>query len=96
MAILEKIFKIISCLSPDFAKCRPYVIRIRIKWLTERFFTDAFTDEIYPDIDTDVKNSPNVISLVPFFIQIRNVDTDTDTETCNRRLLNLKTVLQCK
>ena len=50
-------------LSPDFAKCRPYVIRIRIKWLNERFYTDAFTDEIYPDTDrpTDDKNSPNVI-----------------------------------
>jgi len=36
-----------SFLSPDFAKCRPYVIRIRIKWLTERFYKDAFTDKIY-------------------------------------------------
>jgi len=48
-------------LSPDFAKCRPYVIRIRIKWLTGRFNTDAFTDEMYPDTNTDDKNSPNVI-----------------------------------
>jgi len=24
---------------PDFAKCRPYVICIRIKWLTEPFYT---------------------------------------------------------
>jgi len=45
-------------LSPEFAKCLPYVIRIRIKWLTGRFYKDAFTDEIYPDTDTD---SPNVI-----------------------------------
>ena len=48
-------------LSADFAKCRAYVIRIRIKWLNERFYTDAYTDEIYPDTDTDDKNSPNVI-----------------------------------
>ena len=48
-------------LSPDFAKCRPYVIRIRIKWLTKRFYADALTDEIYPDTDTDDKNIPNVI-----------------------------------
>jgi len=41
-------------------------------------------DEIYPDTDTDVKNSPNVILLVPFFIRIRNADTDT--ETWNRGL----------
>jgi len=38
-----------------------YVICIRIKWLTERFYTDVFADEIYPDTDTDDKNSPNVI-----------------------------------
>ena len=48
-------------LSPALAKCLPYVIRILIKWLTERFYTDTFTDEINPDIDTDDKNSPNVI-----------------------------------
>jgi len=54
-------------LSPDFANCCPYVIRIRIKWLTERFYTDAFMDEIYPDTDTDDKNRPNFIKLVPFF-----------------------------
>ena len=52
---------IIICLSPDFAKCRPYVICIRIKWLTERFYTAAFMDKIYPDTDTDNKNSPKVI-----------------------------------
>jgi len=45
-------------LSSDFAKFRPYVISIRI---TERFYTDAFTDENYPDTDTNDKNSPNVI-----------------------------------
>ena len=28
---------------------------------TKRFYTDAFTDEIYPDTDTDDKNIPNVI-----------------------------------
>jgi len=43
-------------LSPDFTKCRPYVIRI-----TERFYTDAITDEIHPDTDTDDKNSLKVI-----------------------------------
>jgi len=43
-----------------------------------------FTDEIYPDTDTDDKNSPNVIKFVPFFIRIRNADTDTDLETWNR------------
>ena len=32
-------------LSPYFAKCRPYVTRT------------LFTDEIYPDTDTDDKNS---------------------------------------
>jgi len=42
--------------SPVFAKCRPYVIRFRIKWLTERFCTDAFTYT-----DTKDKNSPNFI-----------------------------------
>ena len=47
-------------LSPDFAKCRAYVIRIRVKCLTERFYTHAFKDEIYLDTDTDDKNSPNV------------------------------------
>ena len=26
-------------LSPDFAKCPAYVIRMRIKWLTGRFYT---------------------------------------------------------
>ena len=50
-------------LSPDFANCRPNVNRIRIKWITEPFYTDAFTDEIYPDTDTDDKYSPNVIYL---------------------------------
>jgi len=48
-------------LSPDFAKCRLYVIGIRIKWLTEPFYLDTFRDEIYPDTDTDNKNSPNII-----------------------------------
>ena len=48
-----EILKVNIFLSPDFAKCRPYVVRIRIKWLTERYYTDAFTDEIYPDTDTD-------------------------------------------
>jgi len=48
-------------LSPDFAKYGPYVIRIRIKWLHEPFYTDDFTDEIYPDTNTNYKNSPNVI-----------------------------------
>jgi len=48
-------------LSPDFAKHRPYVIRMRIKWLTERFYTHAYADEIYSDTDTGDKNSPNVI-----------------------------------
>ena len=42
----------------DFAESRPYVIRIRIKWLTKRFRRDACTDEIYPGTDTDDKNSP--------------------------------------
>jgi len=73
-------------LSADFTKCRAYVIRMRIKPLTERFYTHLYTDEIYPDTDTDDKNSPNVIELVPFFIRIRNADTDTDPETWNRAL----------
>ena len=47
-------------LSPDFAKRRAYVIRMRIQWLTERFYTHTYTDEIYPDTDTDDKNGPNV------------------------------------
>ena len=58
---IEEHLEVNIFLSPDFAKCRAYVIRIRIKWLTERFYTHAFTDEIYPDTDTDDKNSPNVI-----------------------------------
>ena len=53
-------------LSADFTKCRAYVIRMRIKSLTERFYTHLYTDEIYPDTDTDDKNSPNVIQLVHF------------------------------
>jgi len=48
-------------LSADFTKCRTYVIRMRIKWLTEWFYKHLYTDEIYPDTDTDDKNSPNVI-----------------------------------
>ena len=48
-------------LSADFTKCRAYVIRMRIKSLTERFFTHLYTGEIYPDTDTDDKNSPNII-----------------------------------
>ena len=28
-------------LSPDFAKCRAYVIRLRIKWPTKLFYTHA-------------------------------------------------------
>jgi len=48
-------------LSPDLTKGRADVIRMRIKSLTERFYTHLHTDEIYPDTDTDDKNSPNVI-----------------------------------
>ena len=48
-------------LSADFTKCGAYVIRMRIKSRTERFYTHLYTDEIYPDTDTDDKNSPNVI-----------------------------------
>jgi len=59
---------------------------MRIKSLTERFYTHLYTDGIYPDTDTDDKNSPNVIELVPFFTRIRNADTDTDPETWNRAL----------
>jgi len=58
---IEDNLKVYIVLSHDFAKCRPYVIRIRIKWLTERFYTDAFTDETCPDTDTDDKYVPNVI-----------------------------------
>jgi len=35
--------------------------RIQIKWLTDWFYMDAFTDEIYRDTDTDDNNSPIVI-----------------------------------
>jgi len=82
-------------LSSDFAKCRRYVIRIRIKWLTERFYTDTFTDEFYPDTDTDDKNSPNV-KMVPFLIRKRKADTDTDPEMWNRgiQLLQIMFVLK--
>jgi len=48
-------------LSADVTKCRAYVIRMHIKSLTERFYTRLYTDEIYPDTDTDDKNSSNVI-----------------------------------
>ena len=48
-------------LSADFTKCRAYVIRMRIKSLTERIYTHLYTDEIYLDTDTDDKNSSNVI-----------------------------------
>ena len=54
-------------LSPDFAKWFPYVVRIRIKWLTAPFYMDAVYGRDYGDSDTDNKNSPNVIQLVPFF-----------------------------
>jgi len=70
-------------LSPDFAKRRPYVIRIRIKWLTERFYTDTFTDE-NPGTDTDDKIAPTLFNVNSIFFWIRNADTDTDTETWNR------------
>jgi len=77
-------------LFPDCAKSRPYGIRIRIKWLTKLFRTE----EIYPDTDTDDKNSPNAILLVPFFIRIRNADTDTDTEKWNRGLKRIAPSLE--
>jgi len=65
-------------LSPDFAKCLSYVIRIPIKWLTERFYTIPYTD-------TDDKNSPNVFNCFNVF-RIRNADTDADPEKWNRGL----------
>jgi len=34
---------------------------MRIKTLTERFYAHLYTDGIYPDTDTDDKNSLNVI-----------------------------------
>ena len=58
---MEKYLNVNISLFPDFAKHCAYVIRMRIKWLTEWFYTHAYTDEIYPDTDTDDKNSPNVI-----------------------------------
>ena len=75
---IGNIFSVNFFLSPDFAKCRPCV--------TEPFYTDACTDEIYPDTNTDEKNSPNVIYLVLFCIRIRNADND-DTETWKRGLI---------
>ena len=36
-------------LSADFINCRAYVICMRIKSLTERFYTHLCTDEIYPE-----------------------------------------------
>ena len=54
-------------LSADFTKCRAYVICMRIKLFTERFYTHLYTDEIYPDTDTDDKNSPNVILTCSIF-----------------------------
>jgi len=48
-------------LSAAFTKCRAYVIRMRIKSLTERFYTHLYTYDIYPDTDTDDKISPDVI-----------------------------------
>jgi len=60
MSILYSMgFNIFLC--PEFAKWCPYAIRIRIKWLTERCYTDAFKDKIYPDADTEDKNSPHFI-----------------------------------
>ena len=52
-------------LSADFTKCRGYAIRMRIKSLTERFYTNLYIDEIFPDTDTDDKNSPNVMNGKP-------------------------------
>ena len=51
-------------------------------------------DKIYLDTDTDEKNSPNIIYLVPFFIRIRNADTDK--ETWNRGLTHYRFLLQCR
>ena len=57
-------------LSPNFAKWFPYVVRIRIKWLTAPFYMDAVYGRDYGDTYTDNKNSPNVLQLVPFFSDI--------------------------
>jgi len=56
-------FPIIIFLSPDFAKCRPYVIHIRIKWLTEPFYMDAFTDEIYRILIQTTRKAPTLFNL---------------------------------
>jgi len=48
-------------LSADFTKYCAYVIRMRIKSLTEQFYTHLYTDKKFPDTDMDDKNSPNVI-----------------------------------
>ena len=48
-------------LSHNFAKCRPYVIRMRTKLLTDRFYTHAVYGQFFLDTDTDGKNSPKVI-----------------------------------
>ena len=45
---------------------RTYVIRIRVKCLTERFYTNAFKDEIYPDTDMTTRIAPTYFTLFHF------------------------------
>ena len=61
--------------------CRPHPV----KSLTEPFYTDAVYGLVYPDTDTDDKNSLNVIQCVPFLSGYAY--TDADTETWNSGLL---------
>jgi len=50
--------------SPDFAKCWLYVIRIQIKWLTER---TLFTDEIMRILIRKTRITPTSFNLFHFY-----------------------------
>jgi len=71
----KKILKLIYFCLLIFFQCRPYVISIRIKWLAERFYMDAFTDEI-------IRIAPTLFNLFHFY---------PDTETWKRALVILVT-----
>jgi len=60
-----------------FAKWCPYVVRIHIKWLTKRFYTDPVYGRGYANTctDTDDKNIPKIINLFHF-----NPDMDMHIE----------------
>ena len=73
-------------LSPDFAKCRPYVIRIRIKSFTGRFHTHAVYGRNLSGYWYGRQDLSQLYWTCSIFIRIRNADTGTDLETWNKAL----------